>query len=124
VSKNLHLESAYAAYMARRVLTALSALLVSAVMLAPGSAADAFQPLSSGQSADAVIDSLQAEGYDVQINWTTGYDTKPLSECWVTGVNNPSHEAPSAGTFTTVYVDVACPNGEDGSRFDGGIGFG
>lgn len=104
--------------------TTLSALLVSAVVLAPGALADSFQPLSGGQSAEGVIDSLEAEGYYVQINWTTGYDTKPLSECWVTGVNNPSHEAPTEGTFTTVYVDVACPNGEDGSSFGGGISFG
>jgi hypothetical protein len=113
----------------RQVLKAgLAALLaagaVSAIVVAPLAAADPFPPVGSGQSASAAIDDLQAEGYDVRINWTTGYDTKPLSECWVTGVNNPSHEAPTEGTFTTVYVDVACPNGDDGSGFTGGVGIG
>ncbi|ORA38308.1 hypothetical protein BST13_06040 [Mycobacterium aquaticum] len=66
-------------------------------------------PIASA-GADDVISDLEAQGYTVQINWTNGFDTKPLSECWVTGVNNPSNQKPGPGTFVTVYVDVACPN--------------
>jgi len=29
-----------------------------------------------------VIDELKANGYNVVINWLTGYDTKSLSVCW------------------------------------------
>ena len=91
---------------------------------APRATADPFPPVSSNQSASTTISDLQAKGYDVQINWTTGYDTKPLSDCWVTGVNDPSHGELAPGTFTTVYVDVACPNGDDGPSFGVGVGIG
>ena len=80
--------------------------------------------VASGQSAEATIDALEAQGYNVQINWVSGFDTKPLSQCWVTNVNNPGHEAPIDGTFVTVYADVVCPNGNDGGSFGVGIGFG
>jgi hypothetical protein len=57
-------------------------------------------------SASDTVKSLQAQGYNVQIN---GSVTSPLSECLVTGV----HGLPATGTdptqFTTVYVDVSCP---------------
>jgi hypothetical protein len=106
----------------------LASLLVAAAASTGTSvaAADPFFPPvgTGGRAADVTIDDLEAQGYDVRINWTTGYDTKPLSECWVTAVNNPSHEAPTEGSFTVVYVDVACPNGDDGSGFTGGVGVG
>ena len=61
----------------------------------------------------------------MQINWVNGFDTKPLSDCSVTGVNNPGDMTPTEGTFTTVYVDVACPNGDgDRGSFDFGVGIG
>jgi hypothetical protein len=63
-----------------------------------------------GGSASDVVDELQARGYNVEINWTNGFDTKPLSVCWVTGINNPGDQEPSPTTFVTVYVDVMCPN--------------
>lgn len=66
-------------------------------------------PVASA-GADDVISELESQGYTVHINWTNGFDTKPLSECSVTGVNNPSNQEPGPGTFVTVYVDVACPN--------------
>jgi hypothetical protein len=91
--------------LALRCLTALS---IGAVSLAAQATAD-----PSGESAQAVIDDLKAEGYNVEINWLTGYDTVPLSVCTVTNVNNPSDSKPRAGTFTTVYVDVSCPNHQD-----------
>lgn len=89
-------------------LRCLTALLIGAVSLAAPATAD-----PSGESAQAVIDDLKAEGYNVEINWLTGYDTVPLSVCTVTNVNNPSDSKPRAGTFTTVYVDVSCPNHQD-----------
>lgn len=78
--------------------TAFSAL---AVGLA-GTAAAA--PTGGGNAADAVKE-LQAQGYSVQIN---GSVTDALTACATTGV----HGVPAAGShsFTTVYVDVTCPD--------------
>ena len=87
------------------VLTAIS----GCVLPAAPAAAD---PQYNDGSAQAVVDALTAEGYNVVINWLTGYDTKPLSVCRVTHINNPDSSEPAPGTFTTVYVDVACPNNE------------
>lgn len=81
-------------------------------------------PAANGQSAAATIGALEAQGYNVQINWISGFDTKPLSQCWVTSLNNPGDFEPTDGTFVTVYVDVVCPNGDDGGSFGVGIGFG
>lgn len=78
----------------------VSGLAGAAVVSAPAAAA----------GADDVISDLESQGYTVHINWTNGFDTKPLSECWVTGVNNPAGQEPGPTTFVTVYVDVACPN--------------
>ena len=82
----------------------------SALALAWPAAAD---PVESGGSADSVIGNLKAEGYNVVINWLTGYDTVPLWACTVQEVNNPNASPPPLGTFTTVYVDVLCPNHQD-----------
>ena len=71
------------------------------------------EPEDMGGSAQSVIDGLKAEGYDVQINWLTGFDTEPLSVCIVTNVNTPG-SPPSAGSLATAYVDVSCPNHPDG----------
>ena len=78
--------------------TAFSAL---AVGLA-GTAAAA--PTGGGNAADAVKE-LQAQGYSVQIN---GSVTDALSACGTTAV----HGVPATGahSFTTVYVDVSCPD--------------
>jgi hypothetical protein len=82
-------------------------------------------PEAGAQSASSVIADLEDQGYIVNINWTTGYNTKPLSECWVTNINNPNSGPPPPGVFTTVYVDVACPNHDYGDGgFTGGIGIG
>jgi hypothetical protein len=72
------------------------------------------EPEDTGGSAQSVIDGLKAEGYDVQINWLTGYNTEPLSVCTVENINNPGDSVPGPGTFVTVYVDVSCPNHPDG----------
>jgi hypothetical protein len=73
----------------------------------------AAEPVDSGQSAQSVVDGLKAEGYNVVINWLTGYDTVPLTVCMVEDVDNPDDAAPKPGAFTTVYVDVSCPNHPD-----------
>jgi hypothetical protein len=72
------------------------------------------EPEDTEGSAQSVIDGLKAEGYDVQINWLTGYNTEPLSVCTVENINNPGDSVPGPGTFVTVYVDVSCPNHPDG----------
>jgi hypothetical protein len=93
-----------------RGLAALVVAITGAVTLAvPAIAA----PVDGGESAESVIDDLKAQGYNVVINWLTGYDTVSLSLCTVDNVNNPDDSASSAGTFTTVYVDVSCPNHPD-----------
>jgi hypothetical protein len=81
-----------------------------ALALAPPALAE---PADTGESAQSVIDGLKADGYNVVINWLTGYDTVPLSVCTVEDVNNPDDTKPKPGAFTTVYVDVTCPNHQD-----------
>jgi hypothetical protein len=76
-------------------------------MTAGPAAAD---PTYYNGSARSIIDSLQADGYNVVVNWLTGYNTKSLDVCWVTDINNPDSSPPPPGAFTTVYVDVSCPN--------------
>lgn len=92
----------------RRIWSAAAgAACAAAVMLAPSASADT---MDTQGSASEVISNLQAEGYLVQINWTNGFDTKPLDLCWVTNVNNPGNFKPGGTTAATVYVDVQCPN--------------
>jgi len=91
---------------ARYFAVVLTTITGALTLVAPAMA----EPTDSGGSAQSVIDGLKAEGYNVVINWLTGYDTVPLSVCTVENINNPDDSAPPAGTFTTVYVDVNCPN--------------
>ncbi len=95
--------------MTRCVPLVLAAMGGAVVVAAPAAA----EPVDTGGSAKAVIDDLTAEGYDVEINWLTGYDTEPLSVCTVERINNPNGTVPGPGTLVTVYVDVACPNHPD-----------
>jgi hypothetical protein len=78
-----------------------------ALMCGAPAAAD---PVYFNGSAKSVINQLQDDGYNVVINWLTGYDTKSLAVCWVSNINNPGEWDPPPGVFTTVYVDVSCPN--------------
>src|SRR5258705_2872962 len=95
---------------ASRCLAALSVALGGAVAFwAPATA----EPEDTGGSAQSVIDGLKAEGYNVDINWLTGYSTEPLSVCTVQNVNNPGDSVPGPGQFVTVYVDVSCLNHPD-----------
>jgi hypothetical protein len=84
----------------------LSAVGASVMFDAPAAA----DPVYYDGSAESVINELKADGYNVVINWLTGYNTKSLSVCWVSNINNPGQWDPPPGTFTTVYVDVSCPN--------------
>ena len=99
-------------------------LLATAVPLAyaPVARAEPVWPVAGAESASATIDDLQAQGYDVQINWVSGVSSVPLSLCKVTAIHNPNHSPPSENTLATVYVDVSCPNEPDWGW--GGIGVG
>ncbi len=76
---------------------------LAAAMLGSSSAAAA--PTGT-ESAGDVVASLKALGYNVMLN---GSISEPLSECNVTAVHNPDASG-SAIAFTTVYVDVTCPD--------------
>jgi hypothetical protein len=105
----------------------LAAGLLTAASLAcaPVAAAEPVWPVAGAESASATIDDLRAQGYDVQINWVSGVSSVPLSRCTVTAIHNPDHSPESANTFTTVYVDVSCPNPDDDwGRVDVGVGVG
>jgi hypothetical protein len=95
----------------------------TACAVALGIAATISFPLTAGGGADVVIAGLQDQGYNVVINWLSGYDTKPLARCWVVGVNNPGNQPPDPTTLVTVYVDVRCPNNDDDGP-SGAIGIG
>ena len=69
-------------------------------------------PQYGNGSAQSVVDQLEADGYNVAVNWLNGYNVRPLSVCWVSHINNPDFSPPEPGAFTTVYVDVSCPNSD------------
>ena len=100
-------------------------LLASAVAVsyAPVATAEPVWPVAGAESASATIDDLEAQGYDVQINWVSGVSSVPLSRCKVTGIHNPDRSPGGEATFTTVYVDVSCPNEPDWDWGGIGIGF-
>lgn len=86
------------------VLAACGAFALAAA--APASA-DPVLPVV-GQTPSATISELESQGYDVQINYTRGNSSTPLDLCTVTGINNPNRAG--SKTFTTVYVDISCPD--------------
>jgi hypothetical protein len=100
-----------------------AALLGAALSLAIAAvaAAEPVWPVAGAESASATIDDLEAQGYDVQINWVSGVSSVPLSWCKVTAIHNPNHSPPSENTFETVYVDISCPNPDDDWGW-GGVG--
>jgi hypothetical protein len=83
------------------VTAAAGALAATALGLAGAAAA---APTGSSSASDTVK-SLQAQGYNVQLN---GSVTSELSQCIVTGVHGDNGR-PDPTQFTTVYVDVSCP---------------
>ena len=93
---------------------------------APVATAEPVGPVAGAGSASATIDELEAQGYDVRINWVSGVTSVPLSWCKVTAIHNPNHSPPSDNAFEAVYVDVSCPNPDDDWGWGGvgkGIGF-
>ncbi|HZA08433.1 hypothetical protein [Mycobacterium sp.] len=88
-----------------------AAAIVVSVAIAPIAVADPVWPFAGAEPADATIEDLQSQGYDVAINWVNGISTEPLSLCNVTGIHNPDIAPARRGTLTTVYVDIVCPSG-------------
>jgi hypothetical protein len=82
----------------------------ASIALAPIAAADPVFPTAGSESASATVMDLQAQGFDVVINWLQGHPNVPLSECRVNGINDPSQMPANPATLSTVYVDVLCPN--------------
>jgi hypothetical protein len=104
-------------------LLCLAVLTAAAIAGAAPAAAD---PQPGSESAAATIDDLTAEGYNVEINWVNGVSSQPLSRCSVLAIHNPNLTGGPPQGFTTVYVDVNCPNHPDDAGFwlGGGVGFG
>ena len=98
--------------MSRKSGRAAAGLLAAAVFVAytPVATAEPVWQVTGAESASATVDDLEAQGYDVQINWASGVSSVPLSRCRVTAIHNPDHSTGSENTFTTVYVDNSCPN--------------
>ena len=84
------------------IVSGAAGLVVAAMLSAPSAVA---APVGS-ESASDVVAGLKAQGYNVMLN---GSISEPLSECHVTGVHNPD-AAGTAIAFTTVYIDVTCPD--------------
>ncbi|HZQ33195.1 MAG TPA: hypothetical protein VFB19_15840 [Mycobacterium sp.] len=83
-------------------------LLASALVVMAGpprAAADPALPQPGSENASDTISDLQAQGYDVQINYDNGTPDVDLSQCWVNSINT----AAATGSLKTVYVDIECP---------------
>lgn len=80
--------------------------LIAAVSIAPIAFADP-PPEAGSESPGDTINTLTAQGYNVQINWVAGQPSNiPLSQCTVTRIDT---SAPPAA-----WVSVNCP--ADGSQ--------
>ena len=95
---------------ATHIAAMVCAATAASIALAPVVAAEPAFPTAGSESASATVMDLEAQGFDVVINWLQGHPNVPLSECRVNEINNPSHMAADPSTLSTVYVDVACPN--------------
>ena len=62
---------------------------------------------SQGSSAADTVSRLTDQGYNVQLNGSSG---TPLSQCTVSGVHGESPGRVDSTQFVTVYVDVSCPS--------------
>lgn len=83
--------------------TAAAGALGAAALGFAGTAAASGDGVGNSSAADTV-NSLQANGYNVQLNGTPDV---PLSECSVTGIHGLT--GGSAG-LATAYVDISCPS--------------
>jgi hypothetical protein len=106
-------------------IAALSLAFCAALMgCAPAAGADPAWPSAGSEPASDTIEDLEAQGYNVEINWVGGHSNRPLSECRVPAIHNPNRSGEPPQTFTTVYVDVSCPgDSDDDSGFLFGFGF-
>ena len=96
---------------------------VALLAFAPAAAADPVWPSAGDRSAAATVEDLQAQDYNVQINWVNGNSLRPLSQCSVPAIHNPNRTGETPETFTTVYVDVSCQDYSDDSGLGLGFGF-
>jgi hypothetical protein len=80
-------------------------VLASIALAGPGAA----DPDIDGESAAAVIDELQEQGYSVMVNGAPAGDTSLLETCTVTSIHNPGDPTPDPTTTTAIFVDVSCP---------------
>lgn len=90
----------------RRYATLFAAVGAVTIAVAAPVTAD---PDVDSESAAAVIDELQEQGYSVEVNGAPAGDTSLLTTCTVTSIHNPGDPTPDPTTTTTVSVDVACP---------------
>ena len=88
--------------------TTISASIFGAMAAAAlGLAGAAAAAPTGGSSAADTVSSLQARGYNVQLN---GSATGPLSQCTVSGVHGDSAARLDSTQFATAYVDISCPS--------------
>ena len=90
----------------RLALLSWAGLCAATTILAPAAAAD---PDIDSESATAVIQELQEQGYAVDINGVPSGDAALLTSCRVTAIHNPGNAAPNPAGDTRIAVDVACP---------------
>jgi hypothetical protein len=62
-------------------------------------------PAAGSETAAATIRDLDAAGYDVQLQFTTGTPDVPLSQCNVTDIDPLG----VAGSQKIAYVTISCP---------------
>jgi hypothetical protein len=91
------------------------ALLAAATLGSPDAAGAAPSGPGGFGNAQDTINSLQAQGFNVQLNGAAVY---PLSGCRVTGIEglhdsnvNSNGSIIDPTQFTTVYVDISCKGG-------------
>jgi hypothetical protein len=91
------------------------AILLAASLGSPAAAAAAPGGPGGFGNAQDTINSLQAQGFNVQLNGAAVY---PLSGCKVTGIEglhdsniNSNGSIVDPTQFTTVYVDISCKGG-------------
>lgn len=85
------------------------------IVLIGVAAAHVFAPLAAtdpdidGESAAAVIQELQEQGYVVKVKGVPSGATALLTTCKVTSIANHGAPSPDPTSTTTVTLDVACP---------------
>jgi hypothetical protein len=83
----------------------------ASVVAAPIAAAETpTLPVPGAGPASEAIQDLQADGFNVMINWLEGHPNVPLSECQVNAIHDPNNSPVGPSTFQTIYVDETCPN--------------